>query len=225
MPRPAIVLRPEPGLSETLKGLRDRGIEGVAAPLFAIEPVSWDAPDPADFDAILVGSANVFRHGGRALNQIAGLPVHAVGARTAQAARDAGFAVAETGAGGLQALLDRARAPVRFLRLAGEKHVALSSPAGVQVVERIVYRAAPLPLAEDVAAQMAGGAVVLLHSGEAARDFADECKRLEVDRSEVSLAALAPRIASAAGEGWQSVAWAMKPAELALLALAVQMCQ
>lgn len=225
MPRPAIVLRPEPGLSETLKGLRDRGIEGVAAPLFAIEPVSWDAPDPPGFDAVLVGSANVFRHGGRVLNQLARLPVHAVGARTAQAARDAGFAVAETGAGGLQALLGRATAPIRFLRLAGEKHVALYPPAGVEVVERIVYRAAPLPLAEDVAARMADGAVVLLHSGEAARHFADECKRLRVDCSELSLAALAPRVAAAAGDGWQSVEWAEQPAELALLALAVQMCQ
>lgn len=225
MSRPAIVLRPEPGLAETLAGLRDRGIESVAAPLFAIEPVAWDAPDPADFDAVLVGSANAFRHAGDGLRQIAGLPVHAVGARTAQAARDAGFVVAETGAGGLQSLLDRASAPTRFLRLAGEKRVALFPSAGVEVAEHIVYRAAPLPLASDVAARMAGGAVVLLHSGEAARHFADECERLGVDRSEVSLAALAPRIAAAAGDGWRSAESAMQPAELALLALSVQMCQ
>lgn len=225
MPRPAIVLRPEPGLAETLARLRERGIEGVGAPLFTIEPVAWTAPDPAQFDAILVGSANVFRHGGEGLKRLAGLPVHAVGPRTAQAARDAGFTVADIAGGELQPLVSRMAAPQRLLRLAGEKRVALSPPVGVEVTERVVYRAVPLPLAGEVAARLAVGAVILLHSGEAARHFAKECKRLAIDRSRLSLAALAPRIAAAAGDGWQSVEWAEQPAELALLALSVQMCR
>lgn len=225
MPYPAIVLRPEPGLGATLSGLRDRGIEALAAPLFTIGPVAWDVPEAAEFDALLVGSANVFRHGGAGLAQLADLPVCAVGARTAQAARDAGFVVAQTGQGGLQSLIDTAGARLRFLRLAGEKRVGLAPPEGVIVTERIVYRAAPLPLSDTAAERLRRGAVAVLHSGEAARHFAAECDRIGIDRGTVAIAALAPRIAEAAGSGWREADFAMQMTELALLALSVQMCQ
>lgn len=225
MTRPLIVLRPEPGLGETLALARAMGLPAIGAPLFAIEPVEWSAPDPAGFDAILAGSANAFRYGGGQLARLAGLPVHAVGDSTAQAARTAGFTVTSTGTGGLQPVLDSLPSGLRLLRLAGEWRVPLRAPAGIAIDERVVYRAAPLPLAAEAAGALGEGAVAVIHSGEAARWFADECVRLGIDRARVSLAVLAPRIAEAAGEGWRLVAIAPRTSDAALLAMAADMCQ
>lgn len=224
MSRPVIVLRPEPGCTETLTAARDRGLEAFAAPLFAIQPVDWSAPDPSAFDALLAGSANAFRLGGRALAGLTKLPVLAVGERTAAAARAAGFHVAANGHGGLQALIETVEAPARLLRLSGEARVDLAPPGGVELVETTVYRAAPLRLTDQAIEALGGGAVVLLHSGEAARRFAAECDRLTVARSTVSIAALAPRIAEAAGEGWAQVRTAPEVTDCALLAMAADMC-
>lgn len=225
MSRPVLVLRPEPGCSETLAAAQERGLRPVAAPLFSIESVEWTVPDGREFDALLVGSANVFRLGGPALKTLRGLPVYAVGERTASAARAMGFTVAIAGAGGLQSVLDGMEYPARVLRLAGEARVDLASPTGIDVVEVAVYRAVPLRL-EGKAVQVLGeGAVALLHSGEAARRFAIECDRLGIRRDKVAIAALAPRIAEAAGSGWSEVRTSSEVADSALLALAADMCQ
>ncbi|WP_126175795.1 uroporphyrinogen-III synthase [Tsuneonella rigui] len=225
MSKPLIVLRPEPGLSETLALAQAKDLTAIAAPLFEIEPVAWRAPDPADLDGILAGSANVFRHGGLGLSKLSALPVHAVGERTAQAALEAGFTVANVGAGGLQQVLDTLPAPARLLRLAGEQHVALQVPDGSAMTEVIVYRARAVSLSETAVEALRSDAVVLLHSGEAAARFAGECDRLSIDRSRVSVAALAPRVAAAAGEGWRAVAVAPQATDAALLAMADDMCQ
>jgi uroporphyrinogen-III synthase len=222
--RPLIVLRPEPGLTQTLVLARTMGLGAIGAPLFLIEPVTWSAPDPRAFDAIIAGSANAFRHGGAQLAELTSLPVHAVGEATAGAARDAGFAVASVGAGGLQEVLDRLGTPLRVLRLAGERRVELRAPRGIDLAQSIVYRARPLSLTSEAVQSITAGAVALLHSGEAARHFADECDRLSIERACVALAALAPRIAEAAGGGWQVVEVAAHPNDTALLALAADMC-
>jgi uroporphyrinogen-III synthase len=133
--------------------------------------------------------------------------------------------VAEVGEGGLQQVLDTIAAPATLLRLAGEARVPLAAPEGVSVVERVVYRAVPQPLSDEAGTALGRGAVALLHSGEAARAFANECDRLGVDRANVALAALAPRVAQAAGSGWRAVAVAPAVADSALLALAADMCQ
>ncbi|WP_095012739.1 uroporphyrinogen-III synthase [Tsuneonella mangrovi] len=225
MSRKVVVLRPEPGLSETLSAARTAGLEAIGSPLFEIEPVAWDLPDPAEFDALLVGSANVFRHGGQGLEQLRALPVHAVGKRTAQAAHDAGFEVSSVGSGGLQQVLDGLSAPLRLLRLAGAERVTLTPPAGITTSEKVVYRAAPLPL-EDNAVEIlsSGDAVALLHSGAAARRLAAECERVGLARGSIALAALAPRIAECAGEGWKSVQVAPQTDDAALLAMLADIC-
>lgn len=225
MRRPLIVLRPEPGCGETIAAARLLGLDPVAAPLFAIEPLAWRAPDPAGFDGLLAGSANAFRHGGEPLRQLRSLPVHAVGERTAEAARAAGFVVATVGAGGLQSSIDALVPPLRLLRLSGEARVALAVPPGIELAERVIYRAVALSLSEEAARHLAGGAVALLHSGEAARGFAAECGRLGIARRRVAIAALAPRIADAAGAGWEEVRIAREATDGALLALAKDMCQ
>ena len=219
-----LVLRPEPGCSETLAAARKRGLEAISAPIFAIESVPWDAPDPVQFDRLIAGSANAFRFGGTQLDELTDLPVVAVGERTATAAREAGFTVAATGQVGLQALLDTIKSPARLLRLSGEERIDLAPPNGVSMVERTVYRAAPLPLADKAIEVLASGAVALLHSGEAARRFAAECDRLSIARYRISLAALAPRIATAAGSDWARIQVAPDVTDAALLAMAADMC-
>ena len=72
---------------------------------------------------------------------------------------------------------------------------------------------------------LADGALVLLHSAEAARHFAGECARLGIARAGVALAALAPRVGEAAGDGWAAKGIALSPRDDALLALAQEMCQ
>jgi uroporphyrinogen-III synthase len=225
MSLPLVVLRPEPGLAETVARAHAMGLEVVGAPLFEIEPVNWQVPDVSRFDAIAAGSANSFRHGGDGLEALKGLPVHAVGERTAQAARSAGFEVASVGDSVLQEVVDSLDAPVRLLRLAGENRVSLRAPAGVTIEELVIYRAERQPLSSGVAAALQGGAVALLHSGEAASHFAAECDRLAIDRGRVAIAALAPRIAAAAGGGWRTVATAAEPNDAALLVIAAQLCQ
>lgn len=221
---PVVIVRPEPGCGETLVAARALGLTAVAAPLFEIQPVGWTPPDPRDFDALLVGSANVLRHGGEGLARLKGIPVLAVGERTAQAARAAGFAVEQTGHDNFQSMLDRQEDPRRYLRLRGEVGVELAAPPGSSIGELAIYRAIPLPLSGETAALMQSGALVLLHSGEAARRLASETTRLSIDRAAVSLATLAPRIAEAAGSGWREVRVSTEVSDAALLAMAADMC-
>jgi uroporphyrinogen-III synthase len=225
MTLPLVVVRPEPGLEETVSRARGMGLEVVSAPLFEIAPAAWQVPDVTRFDAIAAGSANSFRQAGNALESLRALPVHAVGERTAAAARAAGFVVASTGRTDLQTVVDRLQGPLSLLRLAGEKRAQLRPPEGVTIEDLVVYRAEPLPLSPEAAAVLKAGASVLLHSGEAARHFAAECDRLAIDRSRIAIGALAPRIAEAAGPDWLAVQIASNPNDAALLVMAADMCQ
>ena len=191
-------------------------------PLARVEPVAWKAP-AQPFDAVLAGSANVFRHGGKELDKLRHLPVHAVGEATAQAAREAGFPVAQVGEGGLQSLLKDA--PGMLLRLAGEAHVELDSPPGTSIVTQVVYAVRHLPLTAAQAYLIRQDAIVLLHSGEMARHFGEQCEALGIDRASITLIALAPRIGSLAGEGWRSVHVAAARTDAALLDSVAELCQ
>jgi uroporphyrinogen-III synthase len=219
-----LALRPEPGLAATLEKARAMGLAITGHALSEIRAVAWDCPDPAGFDALLIGSANAFVHGGANLALLADKPVYAVGEATAAAARAAGFTVAMTGSGGLQGVLDAIPAPRHLLRIAGEEHVPLTAPAGVSFAEVIAYRSVALPLDPVAGLLGAGGVLVLLHSAATARHFAAECDRLGLDRSAISLAALGPRIADAAAAGWGAVHTAPRPDEAALLEMAFDLC-
>jgi uroporphyrinogen-III synthase len=220
-----LALRPEPGLSATLEKARALGLAITGYALSEIQPVTWDCPDPEAFDGLLIGSANAFLHGGPNLALLKHKPAYVVGAATAEAAHAAGFSVAMTGSGGLQGVLDAIPAPRHLLRIAGEEHIPLTAPQGVQFTEVIAYRSLALPLDPAVPMLAGGGALVLLHSAATARHFAQECDRLGQARQTIALAALGPRIAAAAGEGWAAVHTAPQPDETALLALAQELCQ
>ncbi len=221
---PVIVIRPEPGNAATAAAAQALGLTALAFPLFAMAPKAWALPGDAAYAALLAGSANVFRLGGANLAHLSALPVHAVGAVTAAAARSAGFAVARTGAGGLQPLAADLP-PGRYLRLAGEKHVPLALPEGVVVDDIVVYAARGVAMPSALIGVLAKPAVVLLHSGEAAAHFAAETERLGVPRGHLALACLAPRIGQLAGPGWQRIDIAEARSDQAVLALAAQLCQ
>jgi uroporphyrinogen-III synthase len=219
-----LAIRPQPGCDATVAAARAAGVPVTGCSLFEIGPLAWEPPPPGGIDGLLLGSANAVRHGGAGLAHFADKPVYAVGEATAEAARQRGFTVAKTGPGVLQALLDSlAGAQLRLLRLTGAEHVPVSPPTGIELELRVVYESVPHRLPPALAKRLSG-ALVLLHSAAAARHFAAECDRVGVARSGISLAALGPRIAAAAGPGWRRVASAAEPREAALLALARDMC-
>ncbi|WAT17779.1 uroporphyrinogen-III synthase [Aurantiacibacter sp. MUD11] len=219
------VIRPEPGLQSTLQAARERGLPAVGLPLFEVMPRNWDAPDAEQFDALLLGSANALRYGGDKLAQYQSLPVHAVGEATADAAREAGFQVAQTGEGGLQKVLDTVQQPTRFLRLAGVEKVPLTPPKGSTITTREVYEVRALPITGSAQVGLrAGDPLVLLHSAAAAQHFAAEVDRLGLDRGKMRLVCIGPRVEKAAGQGWAEVKSAPQPSDAELLALAADMC-
>lgn len=221
MTRSVLVVRPEPGLAATLAMAREFGLDARGVPLGQILPIAWQCPSPESFDALLIGSANAIRHGGAQLAQIREKPVHAVGKATAKACEDAGFRVQAVGQGGLQGVLDAAIAPLRFLRLAGATRVALSLPPGISMIEKVAYESVNLPLPREA---LRGDPLVLVHSATQAAHFADEFDAMGGDRATLALAALGPRIASAAGSGWKAVHVAQSPNDTELLALAASVC-
>lgn len=189
------------------------GLTVIEAPLFAVEPVAWKIPD-APPDALLMTSANAVRHGGAALAKLREIPVHAVGAATAVAARDAGFDVVSTGTSGVDSLLRSIDPNQRLLWLAGADR---KKPQRDGTDTVVIYRATPLgthlPPLE--------GTVVAIHSARAAARLAE----LASDRSACQIAAISADAAAAVGTGWESVGIAPLPTDAALLALAARLCQ
>ncbi len=215
-----LVLRPEPGASETMRRARDAGLDATAAPLFAIEPLAWEAPDSTGFDALLLTSVNAVRESGEQLMVLRGLPVHAVGEATAAAARDAGLAIASSGESGVDRLLGAIAQELRLLHLCGEDR---RPPAGArQTITAIpVYRARPIDRPELAAA----GSIALLHSPRAGRRFGALVDAAGTNRATIVIAAISTAAAQAAGAGWKAVETADQLSDAALLALAARLCQ
>ena len=192
------------------------GFEPVIAPLFEIVPVAWEVPDPADFDAVVMTSANAARHGGPGLAALAHLPVFAVGEATAEAAREAGFADVSSGSGNALDLSGHVGSgrvgSRRVLHLAGADHLALDL-ASVTTIS--VYSARPL------ATVLPKGDVVLVHSARAGTRFAE----LAAERAALSIVAISAAAASACGGGWAQVVAADRPREHAMLASLGELCE
>jgi len=214
--RRLLVLRPKPGASATVEKARGQGLDAAAVPLFEIEPVAWEAPDPAGFDALLLTSANAVRMGGPELAKLRALPVHAVGPATASIARDAGFEVATSGNSSIGPLLAALNPALRLLHLCSEER---TDPGDVpqRITPVVVYRARAVA---DPDLGDAAGAVALVHSPRAARRLAE----LLTERSSIVIAAISPAAAEAAGSGWEQVESAGAPNDEALLALAARLC-
>ena len=222
-----LILRPQPGADETADRAIAGGLDPVVAPLFVIAPLEWDAPDPAEIEALLLTSANGARHGGAMLEAFVGLPCYCVGSATAAAAREVGFHEVLTGpSDGAAAVEMMARdGIVQALHLCGREHIELTHP-GVAITRRCVYAAdAVEALPEQAEAAMRGGAVALLHSPRAGSLFAKLTSAAGIPRDIVSIAAISEAAAAAAGFGWKTKAIAPRPTDEALLELAAKLCQ
>ena len=88
-----LVTRPQPDNEKTGASLRARGFEVLLAPMLRYEPVALPDEPTADYAAVIVTSANALRAVEPQLAEygLLGLPLFAVGERTAAAARKAGF--------------------------------------------------------------------------------------------------------------------------------------
>jgi uroporphyrinogen-III synthase len=169
-----LLTRPEPDALRTAAALRALGHEVVIASLLRIEAVA-DAPiGTGPWAAILVTSANaapaVAAHASAA--HLRGLPVFAVGARTAQAMSAVGFADVTSAGGDVDALAAviaarlRPDAPLLYLGgadRAGDLAGTLRG-RGFAVETVIVYRAvAAASLPDDAADALRGGIDGVLH--------------------------------------------------------------
>jgi uroporphyrinogen-III synthase len=207
-----LIIRPEPGNAATAAAVRAMGHEPVCAPLFAVVPLAWDAPDPAEFSAIAMTSANAARHGGPALEHYRHLPVFAVGEATAAAARAAGFATIAMATGDAAALGQTLSG--RILHLAGEDFRPI--PTRARVTVRSIYAARPVdpprPLDADVA---------LVHSARAGERLAS----LVADRKTLKIIAISAAAAKACGTGWSDVFVAITPHHDAMLECLARLCE
>lgn len=194
---------------------RSLGLDVIACPLFQVEPVEWRAPDPADFEALLLTSANAVRFAGPELEKLQSLPVHAVGPSTAEAAQQAGFQVTTSGTSNVADLLGQLPTSLRLLHLAGEDRRLL--PTGHLVEQITVYRSAAI---DDPHLLLSGGLVAAVHSPRAGARLAE----LSTHRSSTVIAAISEAAAAACGEGWELVEAAPEPTDSSLLALAARLC-
>lgn len=218
--RRLVILRPEPGASATVERARAMGLDVLAIPLFALEPVAWEVPDPGAFDALLLTSANAVECGGGGLEKLHALSVYAVGEATAAAARSTGFEIAGEGASGVERLLGSIPAELRLLHLCGEHRMAVPAVQAITAVP--VYRSVELPPPDDL--RGIAGQVVAIHSPRAGRRLAELVDQAGTDRATMCIAAISEAAAIAAGDGWAIREGAQTPDEAALLALAARLC-
>src|SRR3984893_15005828 len=118
-----LVTRPQPDDEATAAALRARDFEVLKAPMLRFEPVAFQDDTDAAYGAVIVTSANALRGIEPHLenSRLMALPLFAVGERTADAARDAGF----------ENVLSAARdaASPRQRRLRGTRPADPASPA------------------------------------------------------------------------------------------------
>ena len=212
--RKVVVVRPEPGASETLAKARELSLEPVSVPLFDIEAMDWAMPDGA-FDGVLLTSANAVRQAGDALQELRALPAYAVGDATAEAARDAGFDIKATGDAGVERLLGSIDQELRLIHLCGEDRKQVT--ARQEITPVAVYRSKAVvgPKLDRL-----NGNVVLVHSPRAGARLGE----LVEDKSDIAIVAISKAAADAAGGGWESVQAANEPTDDAMLALAAELC-
>lgn len=219
-----VVLRPEPGASRTVERGRNMGLAMVAYPLFVVEALAWNAPDVDLYDGLLLTSANAVRHGGEGLLRYTGLPLFAVGEATAEAARGAGLTVAAVGQSDAQAIVaEAARRGCRaLLHPCGRDRRAFDA-GEVMVDPVIVYAAKEMGDAAGLAAAVAQGDVVMVHSPRAGARLAALIP--ESLRQGLHVAAISDAALRAAGSGWASAAAVAQPDDSALLALGARLCE
>ena len=228
-----VVTRPQTDSERTAVALRACGHAVLVAPLLRVEPVATDLS--GTWGAVIITSANApgAVAGNPAREPLVKLPLFAVGQRSADAARQAGFADV-TSAGGdvrdlVQLIAERhADASAPLLYLAGEDRaadlVAELIVHGIAAEMRIVYRAVPAPFPQELTAALQAGDVdaVLHFSRRSAENYIAGARQAGIIEQALAVRhfCLARPIAeplSDAGAG--SIAVAKRPDEAALIGL------
>jgi uroporphyrinogen-III synthase len=223
MTRPVIILRPEPGNRETEIRAQALGLETVSIPLFVVAPVDWEIPNPNDYDAVLMTSANAARHGGQGLQRFTRMHLFVVGEATEAVARAAGFATISTGSGDVSQLFGQSP-PQRLLHFCGTEVTAFDHP-DIWIDPRIVYQSRAIEPRADWSLQLARPSIALIHSARAGVRFSEIIKHCGGDQSSISLVAISAKAGDAAGIGWERVAVAANPRDEAMLDLARQIAR
>ena len=163
-----LLTRPEPDGARSAARLRALGHEVILAPLMRIEPVAADIEGP--FAAALITSANAARAAVAhpRSGELKMLPLFAVGDRSAEAARAAGFADVVSAEGALGDLVRLAASRfgrgARLLYFAGEDRAGdlagELAAHGLSVSTAVIYRAAAAgALGNDVVQALGAGRI------------------------------------------------------------------
>jgi uroporphyrinogen-III synthase len=227
-----IVTRPLPEGERTATALRRRGHQVLLAPLMRVEAVAADLT--GQWAAVIVTSANApgaLMPAERA--SLIGLPLFAVGRRSAEAAREAGFTAVQSAEGDVNDLLrllaERfAGTSAPLLYLAGEDRAAdlpgELARRGIVVKTAVVYRAVTTGFPPALIAALEAGAVdaVLHYSRRSADNYLAGARAAGLlDRAlSPRQICLSPQVAEPlAAAGAACIAVAARPDEAALIDL------
>ncbi len=231
-----LVTRPEPDNAATADALRRRGYEVLLAPLLQFEALPIRHDDSVRYGGVVVTSGNAFRaiRSHPLSGQLIDLPVYAVGRRTAEAARNAGFVnivSADGDVAALQKLIadtmptgDR-NLPLLYLcgsDIAGEVVTGLAGE-GIVVTPLIVYRMIPIAdFSDTVRNSFSAQAIdaVLHYSPRSAAAFVAAIRGAAVEIAALAVlqACLSEAVARVLREaGATRLVVAEKPEETALL--------
>ena len=228
-----VVTRPQADAERTAKILRKLGHEVLVAPLMRVEPI--DADLSGNWSAVVVTSANA--PGAIAANSaceaLHKLPLFAVGERTAQAARAAGFTDVASAGGDVRDLM----------QLIAERHVGATAPLvylagedraadligelvahGIKAEMRVVYRAVttPFPLALIAALKEVAVDAVLHYSRRSADNYLAGAKAAGIAAEALKVRHIclaSPIAAPLQAAGATQIAIASHPQEAALIEL------
>ena len=228
-----VVTRPQADSERTAAALRARGHAVLVAPLLHVEPVTADFS--GGWSGFIITSANApgAIAGHRARDKLIKLPLFAVGERSADAARVAGFTNVTSAGGDVRDLVRliaarRADAAAPLLYLAGEDRaanlIAELVAHGIAAQMAIVYRAVSVPFPPALTAALKAGAVdaVLHFSRRSADNYITGAAKAGM--TEQAMAARHFCLSGQTAEplvkaGASQVAIAKRPDEAALIAL------
>ncbi len=227
-----VVTRPQADSERTAAALRARGHEVLVAPLLRVEPVEVELS--GGWGAVIITSANApgAIAGHAACEALFKLPVFAVGRRSAEAARQAGFTDVATAGGDVRDLMlliaaRRADAKAPLLYLAGEHRaadlVAELAVHGIAAEMAVVYRAASAPFPPALSGALAAGEIdaVLHFSKRSAENYLAGAAQAGVAGPAIGVRhiCLSAQIAEPLmGAGASRIAIAPRPDEAALIA-------
>lgn len=222
--RRLLILRPEPAAGRTADKAARLGFDVLRLPLFAPLPLDWAAPSAEGFDALLLTSANTVRLAGPQLAGYRALPTYAVGATTAAALQDAGFAAVTQGEGDASAIAARIAADGHraVLHLAGTM-VAPMEAGPLRLTRIAVYTMASLPPDPALLRAASPGAILLVHSPRAGERLAERIAANE--RAMLHIVAISQAALAACGPGWASGSAPHQPVDDDMLALALSLCE